>query len=87
MRIYLFLETQIYSFAISSKVEGGYNFDINNDSESKLINIESLNGKWYLCSTSDVGIMYNGNAVPRIELKEQCYYTLLRDGIKYLIYR
>ena len=86
MRIYLFLETQIYSFIISSKVEGGYNFDINNDSESKLINIESLNGKWYLCSTSEVGIMYNGNAVPKIELKEQCYYYLLRDGIKYLIY-
>ena len=85
MKIYLFLKNKIMSFSLPQKISGSFSFDENSEEESKLINIEARDSKWYMYSTTDVSVGKNGSSIG-ITLEEDNYYTLNRLGVVYIIY-
>ena len=86
MKIYLFLQDHIEKFSLPKDISGSFSFDLVKDEESKLINVEARNDKWFLYSTDDVKVLYNNEALPELELVASHYYFILRNNIKYLIY-
>ena len=86
MKIYLFLSNKLYKFFLPIEVSGSFSFDVEEDSQSKLINIEARDGGWYLYSTGDSEVIDHDGAVDEILIKENNYYVLKRDNIHYLIF-
>ncbi len=86
MKIYLFLQDKVLNFTLSQDISGSFSFDENSNEESKLINIEARNGKWYLYSTGDVSVVSNNCIYREMEVINNTFYYLRRNDIDYLIY-
>lgn len=86
MKIYLYLKNKILIFSIPQKILGSYSFDENPEEESKLINIEARDGKWYIYSTTDVSVTSGGGPSTSFPLEPNSYFILKRSGIEYLVY-
>lgn len=86
MKIYLYLDSEIYTFALSSDIMGSYSFDYDLDEESKLINVEARDGKWQLYSTVESNILQNGNLIDSVLLESGKFYTIRRRNKDYLIF-
>jgi len=85
MRIYLFLQNEIKLYRLPNEISGSFMFDPEN-SDSKLINIDSKLNKWYIHSTSNVSLIYENNIINEKELVPNQYYILRRDNKNYLIF-
>ena len=85
MKISLYLVDCIMNFRLPEQVSGSFSFN-DSSSDIKLINIEARNGKWILYSTSSVSVLNNGVVVDSVELIDNSFYILKRDGKSYLIY-
>ena len=86
MKIYLFLSNKLYKFLLPIEVSGSFSFDVEDDAQSKLINIEAREDKWYLYSTEDSEIICSEGAIKELPLKENSYYVIKRDNVHYLIF-
>ena len=86
MKIYLYLKNKIKIFTLPQVVSGSYNFDEDNETEDKLINIDAKNNKWILYSTKESEIIYNNQIVEELPLIPNNYYTLRKNGVIYIIY-
>lgn len=87
MKIVLYLSKKIIEFKLPNEISGSFSFDANKDEESKLINIEAINGNWHLYSTSDVAVFdEQGYIVKNIPIKENNFYELKKDNQNFLIY-
>ena len=85
MIITLYLNDKLIKFRLPSQISGSYSFDFE-ETETKLINVESRNGKWVLYKTSEVGIMSNNAMIDSIELIPDNFYFLKRNNQNYIIY-
>ena len=86
MKITLYLETKILDFELPNEIEGSFSYDENPKSNSKLINIEAIDGAWNLYSTKDVSVLTNGNAVMNTKVQSNSFYNVKKDDKLYLIY-
>jgi len=86
MKIYLFLKDQIKIFILPQMVSGSYNFDEDDNSEDKLINIDAKEDKWVLYSTDESKIIYNNQIVEELPLIPYNYYTLKKNNVNYIAY-
>lgn len=86
MKVYLLLSEKLLNFSLPQEVSGSYSFDENPDEESKLINIEARDNKWFLYSTDDVFILDNNISVSEKEVVPNNYYILKRNDKNYLIF-
>lgn len=86
MKIVLFAVGRLVEFVLPSQVFGTFSFDDKDEEDTKLINIESDNNEWFLYSTSEVKVLDNGNYTHKLKLIIGEFYTLEREGNKYLIY-
>ena len=68
MKIYLYLESKIFTFSIPKKISGSFSFDENPEEESKLINIEARDNEWILYSTTDSSVIVDGNISNSVNL-------------------
>ena len=48
MKILLFLNNELVEFKLPTEILGSFSFDNEKDEENKLINVEAVNGCWYL---------------------------------------
>ncbi|MBR1376448.1 MAG: type VII secretion protein EssC [Bacilli bacterium] len=85
MNILLYLQSEIVKFKLPTDISGSFSFDWSNV-DSKLINIDAVEGKWILHQTEDVKINVNGAYVDKVELLPNNFYILVRDNVNYLIY-
>ena len=86
MNILLYLQDRIVKFKLPNEVSGSFSFDAQN-SDNKLINIDAINGDWFLYETDDSKIVGPNNTyLENIRLVPNNFYILERDQIKYLIY-
>ena len=86
MKIVLFSNERIVDFLLPSQIFGTFVFDEFEDEENKLINVEAQGNSWFLTSTSGVSVFDNGNYTYSVQLNVNSFYTLEREGKKYLIY-
>ena len=86
MKIYLFLSNKLYKFLLPIEVSGSFSFDVEDDAQSKLINIEAREDKWYLYSTEDSEIVGSNGVINELPLKENSYYVIKRDNVHYLVF-
>ena len=86
MKVYLLLSDKLLNFSLPQEVSGSYSFDENSDEESKLINIEARDNKWFLYSTDDVTILDNNIGVSDKEIVPNNFYILKRNDKNYLIF-
>ena len=77
MKIVLYLVDRMIEYTLPMQISGSYNFDPNENEESKLINIEARNNVWTLYSTEEVQVIDNGQVVNEIALKGDTYYYLI----------
>ena len=85
MKISLYLSDKIVDFRLPNEVSGSFSFDAV-DTDTKLINIEARDGKWFLYQTTDSRVVGASSLVESFELVSNKYYVLERDSKKYLIY-
>ena len=86
MRVELFLADKIIEFKLPQIVSGSYNFDENENETSKLINIEAIKDKWFLCGNNEVSIVVNDSEVLQQEIMPKQFYKLRRNNQDYLVY-
>ena len=86
MKITLFLPNKILNFKLPTIVSGRFSFDEQEEEESKLINIEAIEGRWNLLSTSEVKVIDTSRYVERTILEANHFYTLEKEKTKYLIH-
>lgn len=86
MKILLFLSDKLVEFKLPTEVLGSFSFDDKENEENKLINVEAIDGNWYLYSTSDVTIFDNNQVVKNMKIEENHFYELKRDNDTFLIY-
>lgn len=86
MRIILFLNNKIIEFKLPTEISGSFSFDENIEEESKLINIEAIEGAWYLYPTNDVSIVNNNEIIMQQKIELNNFYTLRKENNAYLIY-
>ena len=86
MKITLFLNDRLINFELPQEISGNYTFDENPNEESKLINIEARDNKWYIYSTEDTKIVYNNIEKKEKEISDNMYINLKRFDKVYLIY-
>ena len=86
MNVYLYLKSKLVNFCLPQDISGSFSFDENINEESKLINIEARNNKWFLYSTEDVSVIYNNKKVDDVEVITNHFYILRKNNINYLIY-
>ena len=86
MKIYLFLNTKILTFALPKDISGSYGFDFDVNEESKLINIEARDSKWVMYSTMDSSIVNGDMVLESVELKSDTFYNVKKNDEIYLIY-
>jgi S-DNA-T family DNA segregation ATPase FtsK/SpoIIIE len=85
MKIYLYTNTNIINFVLPDTVSGSFSFDENSNETNKLINVEAIGGRWYLYTTEDVKVKQDGNIIDKVALDDGVFYTIVRNGIEYLI--
>ena len=87
MRVYLFLNDKIVDFALPKEIVGSFSFDVDEEEDIKLINIEAKNGGWVIYSTIDVSVLSGENNILEFQqLINNSFYILRRRDINYLIY-
>ena len=86
MKIYLYANRQVNVFYLPENVSGSYSFDIDNEEVSKLINVDSKDGNWFLFATPDCKVLVGQSYVDETLLEQNKFYVLVRDNVKYLIY-
>ena len=86
MKIYLYLDKRIETFILPKDVLGNFSFDENPDAESKLINVEAKDGKWYLYSTDDAAVIVGKTIEEKTILSPNNYYIIKKNDKYYLIY-
>lgn len=86
MKILLFLNDRLEEFKLPPEVSGSFSFDSEKNEENKLINIEAIDGNWYLYSTPDISVINNKQIVKNILLEENKFYELNRDNNTFIIY-
>ncbi len=86
MKIVLYLQDQKYEFLLPQQISGSFSFDANETEESKLIHVEARDGKWMLCSTSDVKIVNQNQTIDMLPLMPNQFYVLRRGNYNYFIY-
>ena len=86
MKLYLFLKDYIKIFMLPEMISGSYNFDEDDDSEDKLINIDAKDGKWVFYSTEESKIIYNNQIVEELPIIPNGYYTIKKNNIVYIIF-
>ena len=86
MKIYLFLMNKVCVYSVSKKISGNFNFDYDEEEESRLINVEVKDENCILYSTEDVKIINNNVIQERVVLQDNTFYTLQRNNVQYLIY-
>ena len=86
MKIYLFLSDKLLNFSLPIDIMGSYSFDEDEEEQSKLINIEARDNKWYLYSTDDVHVFNNNQFIKEQELVSNNFYFLSRNNKIYTIY-
>lgn len=86
MKIYLYLDNQIFTFSLPNEIMGSYTFDYELDEENQLINIEARDGRWVIYSTIDVAVIQGGTMTGALPLENGRFYTLRRRDKEYLIY-
>ena len=86
MKVSLFLEDRIHVFYLPNQISGSYSFDMDEDEEDKLINIEARNNKWVLYSTDLSLIKNNDTVIPAIDISDNSFYVISKNNINYLIY-
>lgn len=85
MKISLYLMDRIVDFRLPHEVSGSFSFDVL-ETDTKLINIEARDGKWFLYQTTDSRVVGSNSLVESFEIKLNSYYVLERESKKYLIY-
>ena len=86
MKIKLFANEKLLEFFLPKDIFGTFTFDEDTNAEFKLINIEAIDGIWYLNSTRAVNIYDNMKFVYATKLELNKFYILEREQVKYLIY-
>lgn len=86
MKITLYLIDRIFDFSLPSEISGSFSFDVDFNEENKLINIEAREHKWVLYSTTESKIVINNSYVEAVELEATCFYEIVRNDKKYVIY-
>ena len=86
MKIYLFNQDRIYTFILPNEIEGSYSFDSDMESADKLINVEARDGRWIIYSTGDIKLINNGTTSDSLELLNNNFYIISKNGNNYLIY-
>ena len=87
MRVYLFLNDKIVDFTLPKEIVGSFSFDVDEEEDIKLINIEAKNGGWVIYSTIDVSVLSGENNILEFQqLINNSFYILRRRDINYLIY-
>ena len=86
MKIYLYLDNQIFTFSLPNEIIGSYTFDYESEEEHKLINVEARDGRWVIYSTVDVTLLSDGALIGFLPLESGKFYTLRRRDKEYLIY-
>ena len=86
MKIYLYLKDKIKIFLLPQIVSGSYNFDEDDNSEDKLINIDAKNNKWVLYSTDESKVHLNDQIVEELPLVPYNYYKISKNKSTYVIY-
>jgi len=86
MKIYLYLSTKILTFSLPKTVLGSFSFDEDNEAESKLINIASEDGAWYLHAMNDESIITTSGTLEKVLLVPNHYYMIKKNNINYLLY-
>lgn len=86
MKIYLFLNEKILHFLLPKEPLGSFSFDASMEEESKIINIEATDGKWYIYSTSESKLIQNNNEVSKLPIESGNFYVIKRNNITYLVY-
>ena len=81
MKIYLFLSNKLYKFLLPIEVSGSFSFDVEDDAQSKLINIEAREDKWYLYSTEDSEIVGSSGVIEDLPL----YGNLIANTVQPLL--
>ena len=85
MKISLYLTDKIVDFRLPNEVSGSFSFDVV-ETDTKLINVEARDGKWFLYQTTDSRVVGANSLVESFELVSNTYHVLERDSKKYLIY-
>ena len=85
MKIYLFLPDELYTFDLPAEISGSFSFDIKENEEKKLINIEASQGKWIIYSTIFSQLIAYNSPVEEQDVVPGNFYNLIREGENYLI--
>ena len=76
MKIYLYANRQVNVFYLPENISGSYSFDVDNDEVSKLINVDSRDGKWILFETPDCKLLVGKAFVKETVLEQNHFYVL-----------
>ena len=83
MNIYLFLDDKILNYHLPEMVSGSFAFGEN---DKRIINIEGVNNKWFLYSTSDYQVLTANGIANELEILKDNYYIIQDKNKRYLIY-
>ncbi len=86
MKISLFLSSSMIDFKLPTFVSGNFSFDEHDELESKLINVEAVEGHWELYGTAEVKIISNDRVIERISLETQHFYMLERNQVRSILF-
>ena len=86
MKLMLFSQTKATEFFLPNQVSGSYSFSEKQSDEQKLMQVEALDNKWILSPIDDSLLIYNNEYKDSIDLIENEFYVLKRDGETYLLF-
>ena len=86
MKIYLYLNDKIRIFTLPQMVSGSYNFDEDDNSPDKLINIDAKGNEWVLYSTEESKVYSGEQIAEELPLKPYKFYKLRKNNNYYVIY-
>lgn len=78
MLIYIIHSDNIYTFRLPKDISGNYmlsDVDVSGKPRS-LINISSMDGKWYFNANNEVSVFFNGTYAEQVEVLPYNYYVL-----------
>ena len=84
MKIYLFLEEELFTFDLPVEVSGGFSFDVREDEEKKLINVEAYQGQWVIYSTIFSKVIVDNIEVEKEVIEPGKYYYIKREAETFL---
>ena len=85
MKITLYLDNRLINYKLPNEIYGNFSF-YNMGDKTNLINIEALNNKWYIYSTSNVSLFKNNVIENNFELEDGNFYVLKKQEQYFLIY-